>query len=39
VLANYQMTVIAAPPNIGEPIEFDVLPDGRVIQTARTGEG
>jgi PKD repeat protein/glucose/arabinose dehydrogenase len=38
VLANYQMTVIAAPPNLGEPIEFDVLPDGRVIQTARTGE-
>jgi PKD repeat protein/glucose/arabinose dehydrogenase len=38
VLANYEMKVIAAPPNIGEPIEFDVLPDGRVIQTARTGE-
>jgi cytochrome c len=38
VLANYEQTVIAAPPNIGEPIEFDVLPDGRVIQTARTGE-
>ncbi|HEY7486890.1 MAG TPA: ThuA domain-containing protein [Streptosporangiaceae bacterium] len=38
VLANYQQTVIAAPPNIGEPIEFDVLPDGRVIQTTRPGE-
>jgi cytochrome c len=38
VLANYQMTVIAAPPNLGEPIEFDVLPDGRVLQTARTGD-
>jgi type 1 glutamine amidotransferase/PKD repeat protein len=38
ILANYQQTVIAAPPNLGEPIEFDVLPDGRVIQTARTGE-
>jgi cytochrome c len=38
VLANYEMTVIARPPNIGEPIGFDVLPDGRVIQTARTGE-
>jgi PKD repeat protein/glucose/arabinose dehydrogenase len=38
VLANYEMTVIAAPPNLGEPIEFDVLPDGRLIQTARTGE-
>ncbi|HEX5598343.1 MAG TPA: ThuA domain-containing protein [Micromonosporaceae bacterium] len=37
VLANYQMTVIAAPPNVGEPIGFDVLPDGRVIQTERLG--
>jgi len=37
VLANYQQTVIAAPPNIGEPIEFDVFPDGRVIQTTRPG--
>ncbi|GAA1809937.1 carbohydrate-binding protein [Planosporangium flavigriseum] len=38
ILANYEMTTIAAPPNLGEPIEFHVLPDGRVIQTARTGE-
>jgi glucose/arabinose dehydrogenase len=38
VLANYQQTVIAAQPNLGEPIEFDVLPDGRVIQTTRTGQ-
>jgi len=38
VLANYQMTVVAAPPNIGEPIEIEVLPDGRVLQTTRTGE-
>jgi type 1 glutamine amidotransferase len=38
VLANYQQTTIAAPPNIGEPIGFDVLPDGRVIQTDRLGE-
>jgi cytochrome c len=38
VLANYQLSVIAAPPNIGEPIEFDVLPDGRVLQTTRTGQ-
>lgn len=38
VLANYEMTVIAAPPNVGEPIGFDVLPDGRVIQTTRTGQ-
>jgi cytochrome c len=38
VLANYQMTVVAAPPNVGEPIELDVLPDGRVLQTTRPGE-
>ena len=38
VLANYQQTKIAAPPNVGEPIGFDVLPDGRVIQTDRGGE-
>jgi type 1 glutamine amidotransferase len=37
VLANYQMDVIAAPPNVNEPIGFDVLPDGRVIQTDRRG--
>jgi PKD repeat protein/glucose/arabinose dehydrogenase len=37
VLANYQQTKIAAPPNIGEPIGFDVFPDGRVIQTQRDG--
>jgi PKD repeat protein/glucose/arabinose dehydrogenase len=38
ILANYQQTVIAAPPNLGEPVEFDVLPDGRVIQTVRSGQ-
>jgi glucose/arabinose dehydrogenase/PKD repeat protein/type 1 glutamine amidotransferase len=39
VLANYQMTVIASnPENLGEPIGFAVLPDGRVLQTVRTGE-
>lgn len=38
VLANYEMNVIAAPPNLGEPIGIAVLPDGRVLQTARTGE-
>jgi PKD repeat protein/type 1 glutamine amidotransferase len=37
VLANYQMDYIAAPPNVSEPIGFDVLPDGRVIQTDRRG--
>jgi len=38
VLANYQQTKITAPPNLNEPIGFDVLPDGRVIQTARGGQ-
>ena len=28
---------VAAPPNVSEPIGFDVLPDGRVIQTDRRG--
>ncbi|HSK51322.1 MAG TPA: ThuA domain-containing protein [Clostridia bacterium] len=37
VLANYEQTVISAPPNLSEPIGFDVLPDGRVIQTDRRG--
>jgi cytochrome c len=39
VLANYQMTVIASNPgNVGEPIGIAVMPDGRVLQTVRTGE-
>ncbi|WP_328414495.1 ThuA domain-containing protein [Micromonospora sp. NBC_00389] len=37
VLANYQMDYVAAPPNVNEPIGFDVLPDGRVVQTDRRG--
>jgi len=37
VLANYQQTKVSAPPNLNEPIGFDVLPDGRVIQTDRRG--
>jgi cytochrome c len=37
VLANYEMSFVAAPPNISEPIGFDVLPDGRVVQTDRRG--
>jgi PKD repeat protein/type 1 glutamine amidotransferase len=37
VLANYQQTKISAPPNLSEPIGFDVLPDDRVIQTDRRG--
>ena len=39
VLANYQQTKISAPPNLNEPIGFDQLPDGRVIQTARARPG
>ena len=37
VLTNYQQTKISAPPNLSEPIGFDQLPDGRVIQTDRRG--
>jgi PKD repeat protein/glucose/arabinose dehydrogenase len=37
VLANYQQTAVALPPNLSEPIGFDLLPDGRVIQTDRRG--
>jgi PKD repeat protein len=37
VLANYQQVKISAPPNLNEPIGFDQLPDGRIIQTDRTG--
>src|SRR3954467_13221602 len=38
VLANYQQVKVSAPPNLNEPIGFDQLPDGRIIQTARTGQ-
>jgi type 1 glutamine amidotransferase/PKD repeat protein len=37
VLANYQQVKITAPPNLNEPIGFDQLPDGRLIQTTRDG--
>ena len=39
VRANYQQSFVAAPPNLSEPIGFDVLPDGtgRVVQTDRRG--
>ena len=37
MLANYQQVKISAPPNLLEPIGFDQFPDGRIIQTARTG--
>jgi PKD repeat protein/type 1 glutamine amidotransferase len=38
VLANYEQTKIGAPPNLNEPIGFDQLPDGRILQTARAGQ-
>ncbi|HEY6891557.1 MAG TPA: ThuA domain-containing protein [Solirubrobacter sp.] len=43
VLANYQQVkmsdnTVAGSPGLKEPIGFDVLPDGRVLQTARGGE-
>jgi PKD repeat protein len=37
VLANYQQVKISGPPNLSEPIGFDQLPDGRIIQTDRRG--
>ena len=37
MLANYQQVKISAPPNLNEPIGFDQLPDGRLIQTTRDG--
>ena len=37
VLANYQQVKITAPPNLNEPIGFDQLPDGRILQTTRDG--
>jgi PKD repeat protein len=36
VLANYQQVKVGQP-NISEPIGFDQLPDGRIIQTDRRG--
>jgi PKD repeat protein/glucose/arabinose dehydrogenase len=38
VLSNYQQTKIASPPNVGEPIGFHRLDDGRIIQTLRSGQ-
>jgi cytochrome c len=37
VLSNYKQTKVGAQPNLSEPVGFDVLPDGRVIQTDRRG--
>ncbi|RKQ87992.1 glucose/sorbosone dehydrogenase [Solirubrobacter pauli] len=38
VVKNFKQVKISAPPNLNEPIGFDQLPDGRIIQTARNGE-
>jgi PKD repeat protein len=37
VLRNFQQTKIGSPPNLQEPVGFDQLPDGRVLQTDRLG--
>jgi PKD repeat protein/type 1 glutamine amidotransferase len=37
VLANYQQVKVSGPPNTSEPIGFDQLPDGRILQTDRRG--
>src|SRR4029077_2902436 len=37
VLKNYQQVQVSGPPNLSEPIGFDKLPDGRIIQTDRRG--
>ena len=37
VLRNYQQTKVGSPPNLQEPIGFDQLPDGRILQTDRRG--
>ncbi len=37
VLANYQQTPVTRNPNLEEPIGFDQLPDGRILQTSRRG--
>src|SRR3954447_646874 len=37
VTKNYQQVKVSAPPNLLEPIGFDQLPDGRLIQTSRSG--
>ena len=38
VLRNYQQVKVSAPPNLNEPIGFDQLPDGRILQTSRRGD-
>ena len=37
VLKNYQQVKVTQQPNLNEPIGFDQLPDGRIIQTDRRG--
>jgi type 1 glutamine amidotransferase len=38
VWANFEQVKVSGPPNLNEPIGFDQLPDGRIIQTARGGQ-
>src|SRR5690349_12583267 len=37
VLKNFQQVKVTQQPNLNEPIGFDQLPDGRIIQTDRRG--
>ena len=37
VLRNFQQVKVTQQPNLNEPIGFDQLPDGRIIQTDRRG--
>ena len=37
VLSNFRQVKVSAPPDLGEPIGFDQLPDGRIVQTSRRG--
>ena len=39
VLSNYEMRILATNPGgLGEPMGFEVLPDGRILETARSGD-
>ena len=37
MLKNFQQVKVTQQPNLNEPIGFDQLPDGRIIQTDRRG--
>jgi PKD repeat protein/type 1 glutamine amidotransferase len=39
VLSNYEMKILATNPGgLGEPMGFEILPDGRILETARSGD-